>query len=228
MEHRLESVATSQQQKKRTYSSRNRLRRDRVRGHPVLELFVSGASTGSEKHFFCTICHKDVSMETRDAGELVRHFSGPRHWQADVTYRVHQGLPVFNKLMDPLELSESQRSDFLSRTFKDKSEGYSFPEDLLPSCTRVDSVVPLLTMVNCLVELLRAGGTYVFLRRLWGCFRATLGPDNPLYSLNWSKSESLVLFFFSFLFLFLWLPENVVSGFLCMYIGVEYWFFYCC
>ena len=126
-----------------------------VRGHPVLELFVSGASTGSEKHFFCTICHKDVSMETRGAGELVRPFSGRRHWQADVTYRVHQGLPVFNKLMDPLELSESLRSDFLSRPFKDKSEGYSFPEDLLPSCTRVDSVVPLLTMVNCLVELLR-------------------------------------------------------------------------
>ena len=169
-----------------------------VRGHPVLELFVSGASTGSENHFFCTICHKDVSMETGGAGELVRHFSGLRHWQADVTYRVHQGLPVFNKLMDPLELSESQRSNFLSRPFKDKSEGYSFPEDLLPSCTRVDSVVPLLTMVNCLVELLRAGGTYVFLRRLWGCFRATLGPDNPLSSLNWSKDESLVRFLFSF------------------------------
>ena len=81
-------------------------------------------------------------METGGAGEFVRHFSGPRHWQADVTYRVHQGLPVFNKLMDPLELSESQRSNFLSRPFKDKSEGYSFPEDLLPSCTRVDSVVP--------------------------------------------------------------------------------------
>ena len=224
MELRLESVAASQRQKKRTYSSRNRLRRDMVRGHPVLELFVSGASTGSEKHFFCTICHKDVSMETRGAGELVRHFSGHRHWQADVTYRVHQGLPVFNKLMDPLELSESQRSDFLSRPFKDKSEGYNFPEDLLPSCTRVDSVVPLLTMVNCLVELLRAGGTYVFLRRLWGCFRATLGPDNPLYSLNWSKSESLVRDFF----LFLWLPENVVGGFLCMNIRVNYWFFYCC
>ena len=52
-------------------------------------------------------------METRGAGELVRHFSDPHHWQADVTYRVHQGLPVFKKLMDPLELSESQRGDFL-------------------------------------------------------------------------------------------------------------------
>ena len=178
--------------KKRVYSPRNQLRREMVRGHPVLELFVSGSSTGSDKSFFCTICHRDVSMETRGAGELTRHFSSDRHWQADVTYRVHKGLPIFNKLMDPIELSETQKADFLSRPFKDKLEGFTFPEDLLPSCTRVDSTIPLLTMVNCLTELLRAGGSYIFLRKLWGCFRATLGRDNPLYSLNWSRTESVV------------------------------------
>ena len=74
-------------------------------------------------------------METRGAGELSHHFSEDRHWQADVIYRVQQGLPVFNKLMDPIELSESQRSYFLSCPFKDKSEGSSFPEDLLPPST---------------------------------------------------------------------------------------------
>ena len=174
------------------YSPRNRLRREMVRGHPVLELFVSGSSTGSDKLFFCTICHRDVSMETRGAGELTRHFSGDRHWQADVTYRVHQGPPVINKLMDPIELSETQTTDFLPRPFKDKLEGFTFPEDLLPSCTRVDSSIPLLTMVNCLTELLCAGGSYVFLRKLWGCFRATLGRDNPLYSMNWNRTESVV------------------------------------
>ena len=105
-------------------------------------------------------------MENRGAGELTRHFSGDRHWQADVTYRVHKVLPVFNKLMDPIELSETQKADFLSRPFKDKLEGHTFPEDLLPSCTRVDSTIPLLTMVNCLTELLRAGGSYIFLRKL--------------------------------------------------------------
>ena len=136
---RVESSLTSlHRPKKRAYSPRNRLRREMVRGHPVLELFVSGSSTGSDKLFFCTICHRDVSMETRGAAELTRHFSGDRHWQADVTYRVHQGLPVYNKLMDPLELSETQKADFLSRPFKDKLEGFTFPEDLLPSCTRVD------------------------------------------------------------------------------------------
>ena len=190
---RVESSLTSlHRPKKRAYSPRNRLRREMVRGHPVLELFVSGSSTGSDKSFFCTICHRDVSMETRGAGELTRHFSGDRHWQADVTYRVYQGLPVYNRLMDPIELSDTHKTDFLSRPFKDKLEGFTFPEDLLPSCTRVDSCIPLLTMVNCLTELLRAGGSYVFLRKLWGCYSATLGRDNPLYSLSWSRTESMV------------------------------------
>ena len=59
-------------------------------------------------------------MKTLGAGELTRQVSGDRHWQADVTYRIHQGLPVFNKLKDPIELSETQKADFLSRPFKDK------------------------------------------------------------------------------------------------------------
>ena len=107
-------------QNKRVHSSRNRLRREMVRGHPVLELFVSGSSTGSDKLFFCTICHRDVSMDTQGAGELTHHFFGDRHWQADVTYRVHTGIARFNILMDPIELSETQRTDFLVRTsYKD-------------------------------------------------------------------------------------------------------------
>ena len=91
-----------------------------------------------------------------------------------------------------MELTTAQREDYLAWPCKEKQEGFNFPEDLLPSCTRVDSSVPLMTLVTCLLELLRAGGSYVLLRRLWGCFHATLGPDNPLYKLNWSRAESLV------------------------------------
>ena len=168
--------------KKRVYSPRNRLRRETVRGHSVLELFVSGSSTGSDESFFCTICHRDVSMKTRRSGELTRHFSGDRHWQAEVTYRVHPGLPVFNKLMDPIGLSETPKADFLSRPFKDKLEGFTFPEDLLPSRTRVDSTIPLLTMVTCLTELLALVGHTsscencgaAFVRRLDGTTLFTL------------------------------------------------------
>ena len=80
----------------------------------------------------------------------------------------------------------------MNRPCKGKSEGFSFPEDLLPACTRVDSAVPLMTMVNCLLELCRCGGSYVLLSRLWCCFRAKMGTENPLYNFNRSQTKSLV------------------------------------
>ena len=189
MEMTLDSASRN---RKRVYSPRHRLRRDMVTGHPIFELFVSGSSTGSDKAFHCMICQRDVSMESRGAAEFSRHFFGKRHWQLDVAYRVRNDMPVYNRLMDPMILSESQVAEYRDWPSKGKSEGFSFPEDLLPACTQVNSSVPLMTMVNCLLELLRSGGSYTLLRRLWGNFRATLGRDNPLYSLNWSQVESLV------------------------------------
>ena len=189
METTLESADRS---RKRVYSPRNHLRRDMVVGNPIYELFVSGSSTGSSKLFHCMICQRDVSMESRGAAEFSRHFFGKRHWQLDVTYRVQNGLPVYNRLMDPMVLSDAQLEEYRNRPSKGKDEGFSFPEDLLPACVQPDSSVPLMTMVNCLIELLRFGGSYTLLRKLWGCFRATLGPENPLYSIQWSRPESLV------------------------------------
>ena len=186
------TLDSASRSRKRVYSPRNRLRRDMVTGHPIFELFVSGSSTGSDKAFHCMICQRDVSMESRGAAEFSRHFFGKRHWQLDVAYRVRNDMPVYNRLMDPMILSESQVAEYRDWPSKGKSEGFSFPEDLLPACTQVNSSVPLMTMVNCLLELLRCGGSYTLLRRLWGNFRATLGRDNPLYSLNWSQVESLV------------------------------------
>ena len=95
------------------------------------DVFVSGSSTGSDKLFHCMICQRDVSMESRGAAEFSRHFFGKRHWQLDVTYRVQNGLPVYNRLMDPMTLSEVQVEEYRSRPSKGKNEGFSFPEDLL-------------------------------------------------------------------------------------------------
>ena len=179
------------------YSSRHHLRKDMVGNHPVFSLFVSGDSNGLASRFHCMICKRDVSMQSRGAREFVRHFSGDRHWTRDVAYRVQHGMPVFDQLMKPLELTSEQRAEYLSQDAVEKDEGFSFPEDLLPACTRVDSTIPLLTMVNCVAELCRWGGSYVLLRKLWGNFRATLGPDNPLYSLHWNRPETLVSRFYS-------------------------------
>ena len=81
-------------------------------------------------------------MESRGASEFARHFFGKRHWQVDVRYRVQHDLHVFNRLMDPMELSEAQVSDYMSRPSKGLTEDFSFTEDLLPACTRVGSSVP--------------------------------------------------------------------------------------
>ena len=105
---------------------------------------------------------------------------------------------MFNKLLDPMELSPAQENEYLARPFREKPEGFSFPEDLIPSCCRENSRVPLMTMVRCFVELLRCGGSYPLLRKLWGYFRATLGSGNPLCNLTWSRQESLVRHLFNF------------------------------
>ena len=197
VETSLENVSPSRR-RSRPQNPQKRLRRSMVKEHPAFELFVSGSSSGVETAFFCTICQRDVSIATKGIREISRHFSSDKHWALDVTYRVHQGLQVYNKLLDPMELSDAQTRDYLARPFKEKPEGFSFPEDLLPACTRVDSSVPLITMINCLVELLRSGGDYLLLKKLWGHFRATLGTDSPLYSLTWSRGESLVSFIIIF------------------------------
>ena len=184
--------AGSSRRRTHVYSSRDRLRRNMVANHPVFELFVSGSSTGVDTVFYCTICQRDVSIESEGFREITRHFSSDSHWQRDITYRVHSELPVFNKLLDPMELSPAQENEYLARPSREKSEGFSFPEDLIPRCSREDSSVPLMTMVSCLVELLRCGGSYLLLRKLWGYFRATLCSGNPLYNLAWSRQEPLV------------------------------------
>ena len=157
VETSLENAGTSRRCT-RSYSSRIQLRRDMVKGHPVFELVLTGSSTGVATSFYCTICERDLSMETRGVGELERHFFGVRHWNSDITYRVHHDLHVFNRLMDPMELTAGQRAEYLPRPCKEKPECFSFPEDLSPSSTRVDSSIPLITLVTCLLELLLAGG----------------------------------------------------------------------
>ena len=139
-----------------------------VANHPVFEIFVIGSSTGSDKLFHCMICQRDVSLESP------------------------HGFAPWIRPTDPMELSESQLTNYTSRPCKGKSDGFSFTEDLLPACTRVDSSGPLMTVVKCLLNLCRCGISYVLSRRFWGCFRAILGNDSPLYKINWSRAESYV------------------------------------
>ena len=67
-------------------------------------------------------------------------------------------MPTFNRQMEPLVVTSEQRTKYMNSERLNKDEGLSFSEDLLPSCTRVEFTVPLLTMVTCIAELCRCGG----------------------------------------------------------------------
>ena len=102
------------------------------------------------------------------------------------------GLQVYNRLMEPITLLDEQLADFRSRTFEDLGEGFPFPEDLAPKYSQVISRVPFMTLVSCLCELLRSGGEFTLLRRLWGHFYSSLGERKPEFSLQWCRSETVV------------------------------------
>ena len=162
-----------------------------VAGNDILSKFVSGSKNGKSTSFFCTMCERDVSIESRGLGEINRHFASDRHWERDVTYRVHKGLPIYNQLRQAISLTDDQLADYRSRPFEEKAAGCLFPEEKLPKHSQVTSKVPLLTRVSCLTEISRGGGSYTMLPRLWGFFRASLSESDPVYHIVWSKPETL-------------------------------------
>ena len=183
----------SKRPKEKKYSSRNYLHRRMLNLHPAFPDFVSGPRSGNGNFFFCRVCRRDVGMKAHGSGEFARQFQSDSHWFKDVTYRVHMKLPLLNRLMEPMELSASQLAEYQSRPFEDLSEGYPFPEELLPKHSRVGSKVPFMTFVGCLCELLRSGGDFLLLRQLWGHFLASLSEEQePQFALNWSRSETVV------------------------------------
>ena len=181
--------------KAKKYSSRKLLHRRMLALNPLFADFVTGSECGSAKVFYCRICRRDVKMGSKGSAEFARHFESKKHWEQDVTYRVHMGLPVYNKLMEPMELSARQKDDFLARPFVDLGGEFPFPEDMLPKHSKASSKVPLMTLVSSLSDVLRSGGDFTLVRRLWGYFLASLGGRDPEFSLQWSRSETVVSIF---------------------------------
>ena len=128
----VEKVGEQCARKVRNCSSRNQLYRRMLDLHPVFPSFVSGSKSGELMNFFCRVCHRDVRMQAHGAGQFRRHFRSNRHWFRDVAYRLHMGLTIYNRLLEPMELSASQEAEFRSRPLVDLAEGYPIPEDLLP------------------------------------------------------------------------------------------------
>ena len=104
--------------KEKKYSSRNLLERRMLSLNPVYGDFVTGSKCGDAKFFHCLICKRDVKMGSHGAAAFVRHFGSKGHCAKDVTYRVHMELPVYNKLMEPLELSAYQEAEYRTAHLK--------------------------------------------------------------------------------------------------------------
>ena len=167
------------------YCSRNELHRRMLDRLPAFGDFVTGAKDGNGTHFHCRVCDRDVAMKAHGSGEFSRHFRSDAHWFKDVTYRVHMGLQVLNRLMEPMELSDSQ---LVVTAFCGLERGVP----VLPKHSKAGSKVPFMTLVSCFCEFLRNGGDFNYLRRLWGHFAATLCGQEPGFPLRWSRSETVV------------------------------------
>ena len=71
--------------------------------HPAYPSFVSGSKRGAGTHFHCVMCKCDVAMNAHGSREFARHFQSDGHWFKDDVYRVHMGMPVLNRLMEPMQ-----------------------------------------------------------------------------------------------------------------------------
>ena len=49
-----------------------------------------------------------------------------------------------------------------------------------------------MTLVSSLSDVLRKGGDFTLVRRLWGYSLASLGGRDPEFTLQWSRSEVVV------------------------------------
>ena len=179
----VDEVESRLERPKKKYSSRNLLHRRMLSLNPVFGDFVTGLKCGIVEFFFCRVCKRDVII-SHGSSELVRHFGSKKQWQQDVVYRLHMGLPIYNKLMEPMTLSSPPDNECGSRLFVDLGPEFPFPADLLPKHSRVHSKVPFVTLDSCFCDWLRSGGDFSLVQRLWGHFLATLGEREPEFTLS--------------------------------------------
>ena len=201
---------------KNKYSSRKNRRLLSLK--PIFKAFVTGCKVWQWRFFLLSGLQARRKDGVPGSSEIIRRYESKKHWEQDVVYRLHMGLPIYNKLMEPMTLSSPQEDAFRSRPFVALGPEFSFPEDLLTKHAKVDSKVPFMTLVSGFCDWLRNGGDFSLVQRLWGLFLATLGEREPEFTLKWSRSETAVSMIPHIVVLF-----GVVVAFLES-AGVGYWF----
>ena len=164
--------------------------------HPVPRLFVSRRNDKSPNGFNCAICRKDVSFLSRGPRGIWRHFKCKGHLAKDQRYRLDHEDFIYTDKLDAIpvaEVSAELRAEIEKTPPVVLGRMNKFLEDEVDALVGVPSNVPPTTLVGCLLELLRSGGSQAFLRRLWNQFRTTLPVESPYASVTWSKTETVVV-----------------------------------
>ena len=122
------------------------------------------------------------------------HFQGSRYFARDQRLRLETpGWRVLDfeaNLLREDEL-ERQTGKIKKDPFVVRDCEHRFAEDLITDgAGNVDSQLPVLTKVSCLVDALRVVGSYELVRKLWAQFVLTTGQIN--IEVVWTGDEVLV------------------------------------
>ena len=158
--------------------------------------FVTGPSDAADmpSHFYCRLCRKNVSVLTHGHHEVLRHFQGRRHFARDQRLRLDTpGWRVKDFQGNPLTEDELERQkDKIQKgplVVRDRER--PFAENLIcDEAGVVDSQLPVLMKVYCLVDAMKMGGSYGLVEKLWAQFVLTAGPVNQ--EVAWTRDEVLV------------------------------------
>ena len=162
----------------------------------VGQFFVTGPTDVATKpsHFNCRICRKDVSVLTHGHHEILRHFQGSKHFPRDQRLRLEtpgwKVLDYEGSVMSPADV-ERQREKIMRAPLVVRDREYPFSEYVIVDETvALDPKLGVMAKVSSLLEVLRLGGSYELVYRLWAQF--TLSTVRVNVDVTWSSDEVLV------------------------------------
>ena len=138
----------------------------------VGQFFVTGPTDVATQpsQFYCRICRKDVSVLTHGHQEIWWHFQGSKHFPRDQRLRLEtpgwEVLDYEGNSMSPAEV-ERQREKIMGSPLVVRDREYPFSQDVIAA---VDPNLGLMAKVPSLIEVLRLGGSYELVYRLWAQF----------------------------------------------------------
>ena len=162
----------------------------------VGRFFVTGPTDVATKpsHFCCRICRQDVSVLTHGHHEISRLLQGSKHFPRDQRLRLEtpgwEVLDYEGNAMSPAEV-ERQRERIMRAPLVVRDREYPFSEVVIvDESGAVDPTLGVMAKVSSLIEVLRLGGSYELVYRLWAQFTSSAVRVNV--DVTWSRDEVLV------------------------------------